>query len=382
MIMKEVLYLAHYLDLPSRNDRNIVGSPAAMNKIEYIFKTLGELNVKTTVISAYNTKSSQSKPALLKEIYPNVKLRLLPAFKRKKLISRIISKLSFEARLLICLLQELKRVNTLIVYHSLPLMRLITILKLFRRFNLILEVEEIYGDVNNSSKTVKKELRFFKLADGYIFPTKLLDEKVNLKKKPTTIIHGTYEKTNTYSKQFKDNKIHIVYAGTLDVRKGGAMAAVAAAEFLNDRYHLHILGFGSKEEKNVLLSAIKNVAGKSDCTISYDGCLAGEEYLKFLQSCDIGLSTQNPEATFNDSSFPSKVLSYMSNGLRVVSIRIPVVESSAVNSVIWYYDIQSPEEIAKAIQLVDMLDDYNGREVIGNLDIKFQSQILELLEKF
>ena len=126
---------------------------------------------------------------------------------------------------------------------------------------------------------------------------------------------------------------------------------------------------------------ISEVSKKSVATVTYDGLLSGEEYIRFIQSCDIGLSTQNPDAAFNATSFPSKILSYMSNGLRVVSIRIPAIEGSAIGKYMYYYDKQTPEEIAKAIMAVDLNDDYNGRQVISKLDAEFSYDIAKLMEK-
>ena len=180
---------------------------------------------------------------------------------------------------------------------------------------------------------------------------------------------------------FADQKIHCVYAGTLDLRKGGAMAAAAAAEYLPDCYHIHILGFGNREQTDCLREQVNRIAKKSKCGISYDGMLSGEDYITFLQSCDIGLSTQNPDRVFNATSFPSKILSYMANGLQVVSVRIPAAEGSAVGEFLHYYDQQTPEAIARAIQSVDLTDEEDGRQHICNLDIQFAEDLLVLLEE-
>ena len=71
------------------------------------------------------------------------------------------------------------------------------------------------------------------------------------------------------------------------------MAAAAAAEFLPENYHMHILGFGSDEEVASMRDMVDKLSGNCACSITYDGLLAGEDYIRFLQSCDIGLSTQN-----------------------------------------------------------------------------------------
>ena len=70
------------------------------------------------------------------------------------------------------------------VYHSLGYMSLREKnLKKLKGFKLIIEAEEIYGDVIGDEKTSQKEYEFFKIADGFIFPTELLSEKVNTEKK-------------------------------------------------------------------------------------------------------------------------------------------------------------------------------------------------------
>ena len=89
--------------------------------------------------------------------------------------------------------------------------------------------------------------------------------------------------------------------------------------------------------------------------------------ISFLQKCDIGLSLQNPEASFNMTSFPSKILSYLSNGLRVVSIRIPAIEQSSVGDLLYFYDIQTPEAIANRIKSIEMNCPYDSRKRIKSL---------------
>ena len=179
-----------------------------------------------------------------------------------------------------------------------------------------------------------------------------------------------------------DKIIHCVYAGTFDPRKGGAAAAAAAAEFLPDDYHIHILGFGSDEEIRNMKDCISRVAKKSAAKVSYDGLLTGEDYIKFIQSCDIGLSTQNPDAAFNATSFPSKILSYLANGLRVVSIRIPAIEQSDVGDKLFYYDEQTPDQIAKAIRSIDMSQEYDSRRLIEQLSECFERELVEVLERY
>lgn len=124
---------------------------------------------------------------------------------------------------------------------------------------------------------------------------------------------------------------------------------------------------------------VDKLAKTCECGVTYEGCLSGEEYIRFIQSCDIGFSTQNPDAAFNATSFPSKILSYMANGLRVVSIRIPAITTSAIGDYMYYYDEQTLEQIAEAVMEIDLSDGYDGRKIIEQLDKKFKRDMEELL---
>jgi len=255
------------------------------------------------------------------------------------------------------------------------------ILKKVKNVRIVLELEEIYQDVQKlSAREIKNENKLIELADAFLFPSNLLNSKFNVLNKPFTIIYGTYCVGKKYPKRFEDGRIHIVYSGTLDPRKGGALAA-AAAEFLDEHYHIHILGFGSKNEKKLLENTIEETRSRSSCVLSFDGELRGEEYTSFLQRCDIGLSTQNPEALFNDTSFPSKILSYLANGLRVVSIKIPAIEETPFSNLIEFYNTNTPEVIAQTIKHIDCSAQYNSREMIRYMDLNFRNDLMKLLEE-
>jgi glycosyltransferase involved in cell wall biosynthesis len=245
---------------------------------------------------------------------------------------------------------------------------------------LILEVEEIYGKIIPSKIFDRQENKIIEAADKYIFSTEMLKAKLNQNEKPYSVIYGTYQVEEDRSVKFDDKKIHVVYAGTFDPRKGGALAAAAAAEFLPENYHVHIIGFGSKEQIEKLQDTVDSINKKSKATVSYDGLLRGEDYILFLQKCHIGLSTQNPDAEYNDTSFPSKILSYMANGLRVVTIRIKAIETSAIGDKVYYYEKQNPKDIAEAILSIDLNEPYDSRKILKELDAKFSTEIKALLK--
>lgn len=375
--MKKIFYLAHY-DFPNGSEKRY-RAPAACAKIEYICEVMASIGYKVELVSASNTSGS-SLPPTEKDMCENVRVRFLRGFKRGGKLRNKFSTALFYANLLVYLLKNVKADDTLIAYHSLALIRILRIVKSIKKCRLILEVEEIYGDVIGNPKIVDKELRFFSCADAYLFPTQLLDEKVNTDCKPSVIVHGTYKTEQDRGERSEDDLIHVVYAGTFDPRKGGVAAAAAAVEFLSANYHVHILGFGSESDTQTIKEQVAEVSKKAEAKITYEGLLSGEDYIRFLQKCHIGLSTQNPEADFNATSFPSKILSYMANGLKVVSIRIPAVETSAVADLIDFYDAQTPEQIATTIIQANLNSDADSRLMLSELNMKFECQLKMLLD--
>lgn len=381
MSTKTIKYIGFY-DAKLYEYENRCSCLAATNKMDYIAKALTSSENEVEIISPSWTENIQGYyPRRTVNLSNNIKLKCCSTFGSMIKLLRAIRVLWSWIWLVFYLIKNTEKDETVIVYHSMMIMSPIMLAKKLKKFKLILEIEEVYQDVVEFSKRMKhNEYKFFSMADKYIFPTELLNEKLNISNKPYTIIYGTYQIEEEKKLKFVDDKIHVVYAGTFDPRKGGGIAAAAAAEFLPENYHLHIIGFGSSEDTKLLLDKIEEISKISDSTLTYDGLLKGGEYIEFLQKCDIGLSTQIPGASYNETSFPSKILSYMANGLRVVSIRIKVIEISAIGNTVYYYDKQNPKAIAEAIIAIDINDDYNSKKIIKQLNEEFVKDIKQLLE--
>ncbi len=375
--MKKIYYIGFYSDKNPCSNRKT--APSADTKMDYVLECLNSLGYEVEIISFceenirnkflkkyndYDIKRGNNKIHFFKTY--TSKYRILRVFGRY--LTWISQKKYIKQN---CINKNCK----IIIYHSLLLLKLIKFLNKNNK-DFILEMEEIYADVNNRNNARKKELKYVSKASGYIFPTNLLDKEINKNKKPSIVIYGTYKVEEVMNnRDFEDEKIHCVYAGTFDSKKGSVDAAINVAKYLSEKYHVHILGFGTAKQIADTKQKINEFSKKNKAKITYDGLLTGDEYIRFIQKCDIGLSTQNPDAAFNNTSFPSKILSYMANGLRVVSIKIPVIEQSDIGNYMYYYERQTPEEIAKIIMSVDLNDNYDGKKVIKELDSKTKKKI-------
>lgn len=377
--MKTIKYIGFY---PKDKDGFMrMGSLAAGNKMDYISSAINVAGYKVDIISPSwfsDNERKCSKKYIIKESSMK-KVIFAPSFIANNRISRRIRAIFSQIWLFIFLLINTKNNENIIIYHSLFLIRPVLLAKRIRKFKIILETNEIYSDVKKYSNRIERvEYDMFSSADKYIFSTELLNEKLNKRNKAFAVNYGTYLVEEDRKSKFNDGKIHVVYAGIIDDEKGAVMAA-AAAEYLGSNYHVHIIGFGRKKDIQKLNYLIDEISERTECTVTYDGLKAGEDYKDFIQKCDIGLSTQTPDAAYNETSFPSKVLSYLSNGLRVVSIKIKAIEKSRVGSLLYFYNINSPREIANAITNIDFSSPYDSREMLSKMNNLFIQEIGDLV---
>ena len=374
MSKQSIKYIAFFDTQDSAVKRNYVTS--ASNKLEYIARAIASTGRDVEIVSMSQVQEEKFKfyVSEKKQVATGITLRLPfswggnSGFARKlKIFWHLINMFFF-------LLLNCTKDEKVVVYHSLGYFDIIRWAKKIRKFKLILEVEEVYSDVSQMSKYWRNlEFKMFDIADAFILSNDLLDTKINRRNKPSVVIYGTYREEPKRVEKFNDGKIHVIYAGTFDPNKGGAQTAIMAAEYLPENYHIHICGFGNLEDVEAVKKQVVEVKGKSISTITYDGLKKGNEFVEFLQQCHIGLSTQKPEGVYNDTSFPSKVLTYMANGLAVVSIKIPVLEKAAIADALSFYESPSGKSLAEAI----MKCNYNqsSKELLNILEQKFKENI-------
>ena len=372
-----MIYLGYYVDSIDAGNRHC--SPAATSKMDYLRDVLIDIGYPVEIVSLAPSRIPQHLKKERRSLKDGGELVLFASLGYGNRIKNRLNEYFIKVQAIIHLLKKIKRNDTVIVYHSLALIAIVNVIRMIKKCDFIYDVGELYHTV--VLKKEEREMAFLKTADAYIFSTDFLNRELNKSHKPYALMHGSYRVVPIAgSKMFDDNKIHCIYAGTFDIRKG-VLLAIHTASFLDSRYHIHILGFGTSEETENVKKLISDVSLRTDCKVSYEGVIHGEEYTRYLQSCQIGLSPQSPDAQFNEASFPSKTLSYLSNGLKVVSIRIPAIEQSNVGAFLFYYDRQTPEAFAKAIEAAARDMSSNGQVIVKNLDEEFKKRFEDLLCK-
>ena len=371
--MNKIVYLGQY----SRDGERRVNA-ATVTLMDYVIESINHAGYDLSVVS-YADREIEI-PKSVTKINDKTQLTYLSSHGDKQgFFSKAFGKIKRQKALLNELCDIIEDGDTVIAYHSLTLIDIIKSLRKKRSFKLILQVCEKYSDLENAKGYEKKELSFISSADSYIFSSNQLEKLFNNQNKPYIICMGTYKAEPVLNAPADDGKTHIVYAGTFNPYKGGVFNAIASAEYLDDSYHLHVLGGAEDKLFKLVAKTIIEASLKTQCQITYDGFLTGDTYKSFLQSCHIGLSTQDSDGEFNNSSFPSKILVYLSNGLKVVSSKIPAVTTSAVDDAMHYYSYQSSREIAEAIIEAKNSNKCGSRELVAKLDRAFVEDIKILL---
>lgn len=332
-------------------------SPAGINKSAYIAQLLKETGHSVEIISPAWSKCGQWHwwGTFDRKVENGITLHQLATFSTPLRWLTPFQGLFSLLQLFFYLLFHTCAGESVLVYHSYYLSLPILAAKIIKKFKLILEVEEIYQDIISLPRTIRQqEDKIIQKADGYILSTASIGEKIRRDTVPNLVVNGSYNCVGSLKKvKPSDGKIHCLYSGTFDPSKAGVYLAIACAEFLPDRYCLHISGIGTKKQTQSVLDMIHKTQEKTSCKIIYEGFLDDAAYHELLLKCQIGLNTQVPDQKFSNTCFPSKILVYMANGLQVVSAANKAITGSDVGDRLTYYYSQSPEAIAQAIREVE-----------------------------
>lgn len=367
----------HYLSL--RNiptfEKEKRRNPPSGQKQDYIIDSLVSLGYKVNYVSFSESFNNKIYRAKKKKISDEITFFLTPNIPGKYRES-----FAFRWFCHIYSLKHIKKGDILLVYHTNSMRNdLLRRLADKKKLTFIYEVEELYEYAHEivDEKLVEKEINFLQCPDKYLFCSELLNQRINIRNLPYTVVEGFYKNIRAKVEKFNDGKIHCVYGGIIDEVKGGAFRAVKAAEYLPGNYIIHILGFGDKIK---LQNTINERAPFRQCRVVYEGLKQGQDYIDFISKCDIGLSLMTMREDINNTAFPSKLILYMACGLNVVACRVKVLEISKTSKAITFYDEDSAEAIAKAIMNIKTENEKDITNIMEALDSSFKKNLDKLLK--
>lgn len=377
--MKRIKYFCYYDYRKGRYPRE--GVQAASTKIDYIIQAINKNGVAVDLIS----KSGVSEKGFAFDAGGVIRqgentLRHFVSFGCMGSPLRVLSRWLNTFHFLIWFLFNVKQDEEIWVYHSLGYCKLLIWLKKIVGFKLIGEIEEIYQDVHQqSAATSAAEYKFHTICDKFVYPNVLLNPICNPLNKPYVVVHGLYYTVPDMGVRFNDKDVHALYSGTFDPEKGGVQVAIGMTEYLPENYHVHITGFGDEKLITELKILAKSVAAKSKAKLTFHGFISREELNELMQKCQLGLCTQPPHTKLNATSFPSKILNYMANGLVVLCGKNEAITKSAVGDIVVYYDSENLKDIAAAVVAAAKRGGNECRARLVQLDEEFTTRLNDFL---
>ena len=377
---KKIYYLCHGASDGRKKDFKLL--PSAMPVIEYVTECLIELGYSVETVSAYMIHKGIQ--LIKRDGDDKCGYVYLPSIGAKTALGRSIALRVFHFEIFLYLLTKVRRNDTLIIYHSMGFINLITALMKIKRVNVILQIEEYYSYVNiGADKSWRnKELKYFRLFDRFIFVNDVMKEELD--HKYNCVLYGPYRMSNSIRKErdFGDMNgdiIKIVYAGGITKMKA-AETTIKTAEYLPDNYRVVVIGYGDDESISELKKAVleQNKRAGFEKT-SYEGFYFGEDYDRFLSQCDIGISLyESPDGELEDATkymFSSKIMSYLSHGLYVVASETTSLMKSVLLEEVKTTPDMKPINVAKAILSVDFANESNAFDIITDMDNKFKKDL-------
>ena len=366
--MSSLYYFGYYTYNSNPNDFKVF--PGCNVKISYILNCIKINNLPVNVISlgeSYTNKSSKN--FKVDELENNYFVATCKG--------RIFSRLFLILQVLYILFFKVKKSDVVIFYHVFYLLPIFKFAKYLKKFKLIIEVEESYQAAwGNGDEKIKKEIELLKNADGYIYVNDLLPNVIE-KGKFYTVCYGNYSVYLRKKVNYTLKKIRMVYAGLINFNEhSDVVLAINTMQYLSDRYSLSIAGYGSKIDINLMNEYIQE-KGLSD-KVSYAGFFQGQEYDEYLTEFDIGLNPRMLQDQLSNYTFPSKVMSYLTHGLYVVSTPIQCIAASKVANLVSLSNDNTAESLSSAVLKINF--DCSHHQIIDELHNNFVKDIGELIK--
>ena len=370
-------YIGYYMTADEACRKKYSGNIPGRLKMEYVARCLKEASGhKIKVLSlCFSSKGFLKKTRCETE---DMTLTHIASFQNSGAANKLLNRILLYLQLFFYLLRTNKK-DTVVIYHSVRITRAIKKLSKLIKRNYINEIEEIYSyAADGTAKNVADEIRDLKHFDKYIVVNDTLPEAIGIAHKPYCVCYGVYQPLQRTCPRLQD-KIHIVYAGTIETKKQGALTAISIAKYLSENYCLHIAGFGSDSAIENLKQYIAESNAQNRCQIVFHGYLTGSELDTLYWQSHIGLSTYVMESNFSNCSFPSKLTSYTAHDLAVVVCGQEAYRRSKLANNWLYFDELDPQKIAALISESTVDFDFSNKENMTQLHGDFVKDLTALM---
>ena len=362
---KKIVYLNFY---SSDFDDDYIPYPSGWPKIDYIVSILQQEH-KIEMLAPLEKKTTGFRWFRYKRTKAGNKLVHVPTFRIGKFFG--LDTFFRQFFLLLYLLKNVSKNDILLIYHSMFFVGVVNFFLKIKKVSAVLQVEELYYTLNKKNHLFEnREVDYVKSFTKLVLVNDLLKERFNNASNECIVAYGDYSKIEYQRNINSNNKINILYAGTIEFARKAAFIAAETINYLPENYCINIAGFGSDQDISRFLRLVNEINSKSnEKRINYLGFLQGSAYKKILLQSDIGLSCHSytkEELVSADNTFPSKLIIYLKHNLAVVCNDIKCVRNSALADDVSFFGNSEPSEIADAILKIKFRA--NGRETIEKLD--------------
>lgn len=144
-----------------------------------------------------------------------------------------------------------------------------------------------------------------------------------------------------------DGEVHFLYAGALAHSHGTDLLLEALKLLPDTGWRLTIAGQGSLQEQVVRCAQDPRWRGR----LEYRPPMPPPVFEQFIGTHHAGLNCQRISTSISNVTFPSKVFSYLSAGLLVISSKAGCVEEIC-GKACFYYEDETPRSLADAMKAV------------------------------
>lgn len=215
-----------------------------------------------------------------------------------------------------------------------------------RKIPVIMIVTDI-PDFQFESKAAEKCNRMIEKADGFIFLTEQMNERLNTFQKPYIVLEGhsdaalpAVDRAESY--EHKDGKRIILYAGSIKRLYGiqNLVEGFLAANIPNAE--LHVYGDGDYREELETLA-------KENPSVRYMGICPNSEIVYAEQRAALLVNPRPSSPEYTKYSFPSKNMEYMVSGTPVLTTKLPGMPKE-YHPHVYLLEDETPQGISEKLQ--------------------------------
>lgn len=321
MKKKPVFIICNALSDSQRLERGIyTDSPAATRKVFSLVSALKSANRNCTVISMGRGKSSNSKRFYRSsnECIGKCQIKYMP-FVSVPLLTHFVSMFA-----LVFMIFKIEKFSIVIFYNRLPNYFFAVFFARARGIKCYLDLEDADIISTGGIKAAIKKiyiLLFDRLASsGVILASSKMSNYTKINNE--TVFYGVADKELVYKIPSR-SQIHCLFSGTISEETGANILYEAIQIIRNKKFEwadglvIEICGSGNYLDKfSQLGQSCKNPK------VVMHGRLSTVDYKELLKRCSIGFSLKPKCGHFADTTFPSKVVEYVSHGLFLIATDI------------------------------------------------------------